>query len=279
MQFKCPKCDKQYDNVVSLSKHWSRTHKEETKTLYMHINNLTVPPTCSCGCGQEVKFLDAGRGFSEYVWGHKARVSNNFNTEKSKSNSLQARKKMLQEGTWKPFHEKETGEHWSKGKTAESDARVAKSRDSIINNPEEIQRRSERMKENRMNGTVPTLTGEKHSQWKGGISSLNHTCRANPKLYKDWIYPILKANDFKCNLCASTKNLEVHHDKETFSEIYSNIAKSYNYPLKLTQSLSSETDPEIHMLKMLISDAVAQYHIDNNVSGKVLCDLCHKEQH
>lgn len=276
MSFKCPKCENEYDNIISLSKHWSRTHKEETKTLYMYINNLTSSPTCGCGCGQEVKFLDAGRGFSEYVWGHKARVANNFNTEKSKTNSLQTRKKMLEEGTWKPFHEKESGEHWSKGKTAETDARIAKGRNSIISNPEELKRRSVRMKENRLNGTIPTLT---HSQWKGGISSLNHTCMSNPKLYKEWIYPKLASKQFKCELCSSSQNIEVHHDQETFSAIYNRFAEEYRYSLKLTTSISPETDPEIYMLKMMISDAVAEYHIDNNVSGKVLCEVCHKEQH
>jgi len=79
MSFKCPKCDHQYDNITSISKHWSRTHNEKTKTLYMQLNNLTAPPTCNCGCGEEVEFLSAGKGFCSYIRGHKARVIKHFN--------------------------------------------------------------------------------------------------------------------------------------------------------------------------------------------------------
>ena len=72
--------------------------------------------------------------------------------------------------------------------------------------------------------------------------------------------------------------LEVHHDKETFSEIMRKIAQKHNWETKLTTALTQEND-EIFALKQKISNEVAQYHIDNNVSGIVLCKSCHKKAH
>jgi len=243
----------------------------------MCLNNISSPPTCACGCGGAVKFLDAGRGYSTYARGHQSRVNNNFQTEKSRTNSIKTRRKILEEGTWKPFASNETGNVWNAGLTKE-DPRIA----AAISKRETDEYKkisSERMKEGRISGKIPTLRGENHSQWNGGISSLNHTCRSNTKLYRDWIYPKLKENNFKCSMCSSDGRLEVHHDKESFSQIYTKIAEKFSFPMKITVSLSPDTDPEIQMLKMKISDAVAQYHIDNNTSGKVLCENCHKLEH
>lgn len=277
MSFNCPKCICKYDNITSLAKHWLRTHKQTTESLYLCLNNISSAPTCACGCGGKVKFLDAGRGYSTYTRGHQSRVNNNFQTEKSKKNSLKTRRKMLEEGTWKPFASNETGNVWNAGLTKE-DPRIAA---AISKRETEEYKKisSERMREGRTSGKIPTLRGDKHSQWNGGISSLNHTCRSSTKLYREWIYPKLKENNFKCSVCSSNGRLEVHHDKESFSQIYTKIAHQFNFPLKITVSLSPDTDPEIQMLKIKISDAVAQYHIDNNISGKVLCDNCHELEH
>lgn len=280
MSFKCPKCDNQYDNIVSISRHWSRTHKEETKTLYMHINNLDTPPTCGCGCGQEVKFLDAGRGFSEYVWGHKARIANNFNTEKSKSNSLQTRKKMLQEGTWKPFASNQTGNVWNAGLTKE-DPRVA----AALEKRETVtykEKASQRMREARLTGKIPTLRGSEHSQWNGGTSPLLSVCHANKNLFDKWKYPILLVAHFTCKDCGNqNKNgnpveLHVHHDKIKMSSIVRLIAEQEGWTE--TRGLKVE-DPGLYDIKNRISEAVADFHVKNNVSGIVLCADCHTKIH
>lgn len=276
--YTCPFCsDKTYETIISLSKHWTKTHKETTEILYLRLNGMEKPPVCGCGCGEPVKFLDAGRGYSEYVWGHKSRVSNNFQTEKSKNNSKVTRRKMLEEGTWKPFTTKETGEHWSKGLTKETDERIRKMAETI-SQPEEIKKRSERMHKNRITGIVRTLRKEEHSQWKGGISSLNVMCRNDPTLYSKWKYPILKANNFHCSKCNSTAYVVVHHDKETFSEIMNRFALLY----KWEQARSTHIEPENLELKNLkehICSEVVRYHIENNISGIVLCQECHKATH
>jgi Fe2+ or Zn2+ uptake regulation protein len=75
------------------------------------------------------------------------------------------------------------------------------------------------MKENRKNGTMPTLYGTDSSQWKGGISEINVMARSNKRLYDEWKYPILVRDEFKCVKCGSVDDLHIHHDKETMSEI------------------------------------------------------------
>ena len=280
MSFKCPKCDKQYINITSLSMHWSRTHKEETKTLYMFLNNLSVPPICGCGCGQEVKFLDAGRGFSEYVWGHKARVVNNFNTEKSKINSLKTRKKMLEEGTWKPFASNETGNVWNAGLTKD-DPKVAAAIEKR-ETAEYKKKSSQRMREDRLTGKIPTLRGSNHSQWKGGTSPLLSVCHANKNLFDKWKYPILVASNFTCADCGKQNKkgnpveLHVHHDKIKMSTIVRLIAEQEGWTDALSLKIE---DPLLYDIKNRISEAVADFHIQNNVSGTVLCVDCHRELH
>lgn len=277
--YTCPFCsDKTYETILSLTKHWTKTHKQTTESLYLSLNGMESPPVCGCGCGEPVKFLDAGRGYSEYVWGHKSRVSNNFQTEKSKTNSKTTRKKMLEEGTWKPFATKETGEHWSKGLTKETDERIRKMAETI-SLPEESKKRSERMRKNRLTGIVQTLRKEEHSQWKGGVSSLNHHCHANRKLYNEWKYPKLLAAGFRCSQCNNSTNLEVHHDKQSFSSILRNIAYEHKWEERLATFFQESISQELIALKEKISEAVAAYHIENNVSGIVLCQECHKAAH
>jgi hypothetical protein len=122
-----------------------------------------------CGCGSKTKYLDIGRGYSKYLKGHSIRLKNpnSLRTEQTWKQIGETRKRKIQQGETKI---------WNKDLTKETDERVAlngkKSQDTINNNPDEIECRSKRMKENRDNGTIPTLRGENHSQWNGGTSSL-----------------------------------------------------------------------------------------------------------
>jgi hypothetical protein len=72
--------------------------------------------------------------------------------------------------------------------------------------------------------------------------------------------------------------LNIHHDKETFSEILHKIAQECGwsdfYALEVPKN-----DEKLIVLKEQISEAVADYHIKTNVSGKVICLECHKKLH
>jgi hypothetical protein len=275
---KCPICDYEHQKIISLSIHYRSKHNKTSKELYVSLYCNEIEPTCKCGCGESVKFLDTTRGFTDYVRGHSSRVKNNFQSEKSIKNSLATRQKMLETGEWKPFTSKETGEHWSKGLTKETDERIAKMAETISSNEEEIKKRSERMRLGRLNGTIQTLYGKDHSQWKGGISCLRSLSYS--RLYKEWKLPKLKEANFKCSICQSNENLEVHHNIETFSSILNKLTKQNNWSVetwKIDPKWNEQT--EYQELKNKIADAVANYHIENNVSGVVLCNKCHDKNH
>ena len=274
MKIKCPDCDKSYDSLLSTSIHYRKTHQKSSKDFYVAHFLFGIEPTCKCGCGGAVKYLDITRGFSEYQQGHASRVNNNWgHNQEALLKSQTIRRENWNNGVYVP---------WSKGLTKETDERVAesgrKASKTINNNQEECLARSERMKRNRMDGTIPTLCKEQHSQWQGGISPLNHFCHANRRLYNDWKYPKLLMANFKCSICDNSRGLEVHHDGETFSEILRKIASAFCWSDNLATSLEKDNQ-ELIALKDKISDAVAEYHIKNNISGIVLCESCHKNQH
>lgn len=277
--FNCPYCEKKYPSIVSLSLHCRKGHAVTAKQFYTKFYLNDVTPTCKCGCGQETTFLDVTRGFREYIRGHVARVKNNFNTEKSMKNSQKTRRKMVQEGTWKPFHTKETGEHWSKGLTKETDERIARKVENLTEEDRRVL--SERMRKGRLDGTIPTLSGKDHSQWKGGASALLSVCHGNRRLFQEWKYPLLVKAKFQCEKCGASRNdsprakLEVHHDKEMMSEIVRKVAQKHSWEDNYTLPTSEQT----FELKTKIAEEVADFHIENNVSGVVLCVKCHKEEH
>jgi hypothetical protein len=270
----------EFNKLISLSLHYRSSHKRTAKELYVALNCNGVEPTCKCGCGSSVKYLGITDGFREYVHGHASKVHNNWGHNKHVLLKGQAtRKTMLKEGTWKPFVSNETGEHWSKGLTKETDERIAKMSISVRNNQDEVTRRSERMRINRKSGIVPTLKKEMHPKWRGGISPLNAYCRANHRLYTQWKYPKLLESAFKCSLCNKTSNsLEVHHDVESMSSIIRRHAKINGWD-QFYNSAISESNPRLIELKEQISNAVADDHISNQISGLVLCTTCHKSQH
>ena len=47
INIKCPLCENSYNNILSISNHWTRTHKQQTKLLWLKLNNLDIEPKCS----------------------------------------------------------------------------------------------------------------------------------------------------------------------------------------------------------------------------------------
>lgn len=274
--YTCPFC-KQYasDSVDSVSRHVGRLHKDQytKQQLYQDLFLEGKTPTCACGCGEPTKFLSVCVGFRRYRVGHDSRVHNNYQIEKAITNSRNTMRKKIEAGEWTHLR----GGGWSKGLTKETDPRVRKMSESILSNEEEITNRSERFKRLRADGTVRTLYGPEHSQWKGGISSLNNLCRSYPRLYKEWKYPKLVEAGFKCAQCGNTKQLEVHHDGETFSSVLRKVAREHGWELSITTK--TETSERIEELKQRIKDGIVDYHVRENVSGRVLCVDCHTDLH
>jgi hypothetical protein len=221
-----------------------------------------IEPTCGCGCGSPVKFDSIVVGFRGYVRGHHQRVNNNFaNSKEGLKKSQDVRREMHKRGEIKI---------WNKGETKETDERLKdmgrKSSKTIRSDPSKIVKRSELMRKNRLDGTIATLKGKDHSQWKGGTSALQPMVRSH--LHTRWVYPKLRESGFKCRRCeVPGPGLEVHHDKERFAEI-------------LQKAIAELGEPgDSFEKRSLIAEWVAQYHVDNDVSGIVLCENCHKNQH
>lgn len=259
---KCPWCNYENEKLTSLRIHSQKLHGRTSKELYDVLFSSHV---CDCGCGVETKFCGIIVGYSKFCRGHQSRVSNNWgHNENAQKKSQDVRGKM-----WK------NGEiiAWCKGKTKETDERLAmagaKCSKTIRANSEEIQRRSQRMKENRLSGVIPSCRGADHHNWKGGVTILSAACHANYLLFTRWKFPKLVAANFKCSYCFSTKNLCVHHNIERMADIIRKFSRQFGYEGRVNQ---------LHV-KNKIAAAVAHYHIENSVSGIVLCEGCHKREH
>ena len=262
---KCPYCGNEYNNYTSLGKHTSRTHKIKKEQLALDMFHNGINPKCKCGCGEPLnymaRFKDTGY-YGSYLRGHISRIKNNWGHNQSAiDNSTETRRTRFETGEIKV---------WNDGLTKETDNRVLentkKSKKSINSNPKELKRRATHMKKMRNNDIrFQSKFGKESANWKGGTSPINSMIRSNKRLYTDWIYPILIEQRFTCQECNSTKKLEVHHDKETMAEII--------------QKFVSKEDEYTFDEKRDIMNKVIDYHIENQVSGKTLCNDCHKELH
>jgi len=256
-EHKCKRCSKEFDNYDSLRRHNGRIHKIKSKDFYVEFYLGGDYPKCKCGCGEIVNWFNGE--FKEYKRGHISRINNNWgHNQTAINNSAETRKEQFKNGE---------RSIWNVGLTKESDIRLKKAGLKISKSYTDIRRLeySKRMRENRLGGIVPTQYGKNHSQWNGGSSTINMLVRNNKRLYENWIYPILKRDNFKCTNCGSTDRLEVHHNDKTMASIISEFVdktKEYTFEEKKT-----------------IVDGVIKYHTVKNVSGKVLCNQCHTELH
>lgn len=265
--FKCKICNAEFDKYQMLRRHCSRKHKiHSSQTCIDYLLN-GVHPVCKCGCGGKTKWHRKNAGdikFNPYIFGHYSRVINNWgHNKKAQLKSAETRRIRFKEGKITI---------WCKGLTKDTDDRIKKlaekTKNTINSNPEELIKRSERMVKFRKDGTVPTMYREKSSQWKGGVSSIQNIARNDKRLYEQWKYPILVRDGFKCVSCQHTKDLHVHHNKETFSEIIKKVMTNDDYE-----------NIDKFDVKKQVTDKVIDYHIKNSVSGVVLCSECHNKIH
>ena len=259
-EYKCKLCEKEFEKYISLSSHMTRTHEILCDQFYVDYYLNGVWPLCRCGCKQQVKWSYQIKGFRELCKGHYSRIHNNWgHNQKAIDKSSETRRKQFANG------ERTV---WNDGLTI-NDSRVKGNIDILTEftrTPEERKIRSNRMRSGRLDGTVPTLHGPDHSQWKGGVSEINVLARARVKLYKEWKYPILVRDGFKCVECECATNLHVHHDKELMCEI-------------IQKHMVDDMKPKTFEEKEFIADAVVDYHITNHVSVVTLCGKCHEEKH
>ena len=123
---KCPYCDRVFTNYNGVIKHVFRykAHGDEItqEQLLADTFHGGVRPTCKCGCGQHTEIAyDGGAHFRDYVWGHQARVVNNFgHNEAAKLHSSETRKRQFESGERVQWNKgKSWEETYSKEKIAE----------------------------------------------------------------------------------------------------------------------------------------------------------------
>jgi len=261
-EYKCKLCEIEFDNYKSLSRHNSIAHGIKSDAFYVDFYLNGMWPLCKCGCGGKVKWSYGLKSFCELCKGHYSRIHNNWgHNKKCLEKSLETRIKRFNSGELTT---------WNSGLSKETDERVKNNglATSIAFTQDRKNKYSRTMKENRLNGTIPTLNRSNHSQWKGGISNIYPIVYADRRLYKEWKYPILVRDGFKCVKCGSDDKLHIHHDKEYMTEI---IKK---HMVEITEEMLKDFE-----IKKLISDTVVDYHINNKVSGITLCHKCHNELH
>lgn len=241
-----------------------KKHGMSSKELYLALFCDGVEPVCACGCGQPTTFDTITKGYpNKWIHGHVSRVKNNYGHNVAAQKKSQAkRRQMWKNGELTP---------WCKGLSKETDERVAgisrKNSEAVYAKEGEIERRSMRLRQHRLDGTVRTLHGAEHSQWKGGSSALQPLVRSH--LYAVWTYPKLCAAGFRCQRCdaPSSATLEVHHDGERFAAILQEAIR-----------VLGEADDDFAK-KAAIAEWVARYHVENDVTGIVLCVSCHDASH
>lgn len=252
----CPKCPYQTDNLNSLRVHTAKQHSLSSEDLYLSVLADGGRPTCKCGCGQSTKFISLQKGYSEFILGHAARINNNWGHNKmAQEKSL---KKRRDEGLW-------SRNPWNRGLTKETDERLIRAGETMSRKNGE--RYSRLMSEKRNNGTIPSLRGPDHPQWRGGTSALGTMCHADNRLYREWKLPKLQAAGFRCSRCDSSTDLHVHHDETRMAEI-------------IHRYRDALPDEELtHDQKLWLVDQVVDHHLREQVSGTVLCEKCHELEH
>lgn len=260
--FKCPECDYASENLDSLRIHASKRHKITSQEVYIRVFLNGIAPVCECGCKQTPKFNTLQLGFKRFLNGHNSSVHNAGwgHNKKALEKSQAVRSEM-----WK------NGEivAWHKGKSTKTDERLARAGQkistTIMANEPDRKRRAEHMSRCRWDGTIKAPRGDQHGMWRGGSSAHQALCRS--RIHSTWVYPKLLASKFTCQKCGSQKDLCVHHDQERFASI-----------LHKGMDALGEIGNDFEM-KSKLAEWVNDYHIQNEVSGTVLCFKCHDEAH
>lgn len=238
-KYKCSECILSTDYLNTLPNYYKKSHNLDSEDLYVILFHGGIHPTCRCGCGANLTFSTITRGFeSPYVKNH--------HFAESTPKRVAALKERYANGEL---------EAWAKGKTKDTDERLAyigrKVSESFT--IEKRKEYSERMSELVM---------------KGGVSTIKDLYET--KLYWRWKKPILDKNGYKCQECEMVGGkLHVHHDKERMHEI---VAKFLPIEKEERINLSFEKRQEA-------ANKVIEYHLDNNVSGVILCEDCHRSLH
>lgn len=106
-------------------------------------------------------------------------------------------------------------------------------------------------------------SGERHHNWKGGISTLTDMVRRG--LYDVWTRPIMSRDHFKCRICGNLRTIQVHHLRPL---------KSITDEVLLENPNLSPFDNEDRII--IASMIIARHVLDEGIT---LCKHCHISVH
>lgn len=260
--YKCNRCDRTFNNYDSLRKHVGKTHKINSVEFRVEYLLNGIWPKCGCGCGEKVEYSNEIKNFRTFKAGHQSRIKSNFeNNKKAKERSIETRRKKFASGELVI---------WNKGLNEETSDSIKKYTESQIKTKSSERYKklySLHMKNLWANGKLTSKFGSDSKNWKGGKSIFQTRARSSNRLYKEWKFPILKSANFCCQSCGNSKKLHVHHNKIPFCDIIKIVVGKEDI------SLYSE-----EQIQKKIAEIV-DYHIENKISGEVLCSTCHKKHH
>ena len=111
---------------------------------------------------------------------------------------------------------------------------------------------------------IGVQVGEKHHNWKGGITPLYQRCR---QYFLENLVPLIRKRDkYTCQYCGSHINLEVHHKKQ-FNEIIKEILNE-----------NKELNPIKNVNELYVIIVNDNRFLDQN-NLITLCKECHKKIH
>ena len=123
----CKECKREFESLDSLRRHRVQKHGVSAEQTYIDYVLDGIRPTCKCGCGESTGFLSIVKGFVDYVWGHAAKVKNNWgHNPEAVRKSHETQKKMYNDGELVI---------WNKGLTID-DERVRDNINKVMANPE-----------------------------------------------------------------------------------------------------------------------------------------------
>ena len=104
--FKCSRCNKEFNSYNGLAKHATRTHKVTPANLQVEIYHNNTWPVCACGCGEKLEFGTSVPGkFAKYKGLHFQKTrEGGFQTKEGLEKSAQTRRERFASGEIIPYN-------------------------------------------------------------------------------------------------------------------------------------------------------------------------------
>ncbi len=152
---KCPLCNNfESKRLTSFENHLVSEHKTTTQLLWNQING--GPKKCSCGCGQDTRWIGWWKGYSTVINGHNASIYKVLDEESAREISRKRSESLKGKPGWSKGLTSETDDRikqraeatsrgrkdkfaqgsikvWNKGLSVETDQRIARFRENLKN--------------------------------------------------------------------------------------------------------------------------------------------------